>query len=153
MLCSLPVFSHFCCFTKSNWTLLVMIPGGWVCVHSRTLWVSPMSSPVRLGVSPTASSIPTGVFSQRFEALFPHAEALGCMVCLTPQLFLPAYLHSNVGQPTPQSAASLGLPAATLPRVLSAQLRVSAPPTSLDDCFFFISLVVGLPYSSIFCQF
>ena len=128
-------------------------PGGWACVCSRTLWVSPMSSPVRLGVSPTASSIPTGVFSQRFEALFPRAEALGCTVCLTPQLFLPAYLHSNVGQPTPQSAASLGLPAATLPRVLSAQLHVSAPPTSLDECFFFISLVVGLPYSSIFCQF
>ena len=44
-------------------------------------------------------------------------------------------------------------PAATLPRVLSIQLPVSVPPTGLDDCFFFISLVVGLPYSSIFCQF
>ena len=30
---------------------------------------------------------------------------------------------------------------------------VSAPPTGLDECFFFISLVVRLPYSSIFCQF
>ena len=27
------------------------------------------------------------------------------------------------------------------------------PSTSLDECFFFNSLVVGLPYSSIFCQF
>ena len=27
------------------------------------------------------------------------------------------------------------------------------PPTSLDECVFFNSLVVGLPYSSIFCQF
>ena len=33
------------------------------------------------------------------------------------------------------------------------QLPVSTPPTGLDECFFFISLVVGLPYSSIFCQF
>ena len=32
-------------------------------------------------------------------------------------------------------------------------LPVSAPPTSLDECFFFISLVVGFLYSSIFCQF
>ena len=59
---------------------------------------------MRLGVSPAAST-PTGVFNQRFEALFPP--------------WLP----------------------------------VSAPPTGLDECFFFISLVVGLPYSLIFCQF
>ena len=31
---------------------------------------------------------------------------------------------------------------------------MSAPPASLDECFSIInSLVVGLPYSSIFCQF
>ena len=33
------------------------------------------------------------------------------------------------------------------------QLPVSAPPTGLDECFFFISLVIELPYSWIFCQF
>ena len=33
------------------------------------------------------------------------------------------------------------------------QLPISAPPTSLDKCFFFNSLVVRLPYSSIFWQF
>ena len=33
------------------------------------------------------------------------------------------------------------------------QLPVCAPPTSLDERFFFISLVVGLLCSSIFCQF
>ena len=49
--------------------------------------------------------------------------------------------------------ASLGLPAIALPRVLSAQLPIYAPPTGLDECFFFNSLAVGLPYSSIFCQF
>ena len=50
------------------------------------LWVSPMNSPVRLGVSLAATPTPTGVFNQRFEALFPHAGALGCSVCFTPRL-------------------------------------------------------------------
>ena len=46
-------------------------PSGWACAHSRPLWVSPTTSPVRLGVSPAATPTPTGVFNQRFEALFP----------------------------------------------------------------------------------
>ena len=60
-------------------------PSGWACAHSRPLWVSPTTSPVRLGVSPATASTPTGVFNQRFEALFPHAGALGCMVCFAPR--------------------------------------------------------------------
>ena len=124
------------------------------------MWVSPTNSPVRLGVSPAAASIPTGVFNQRFEALFPCAGALGCVVCFSPLPFLPecgaagSASHYLVGSascslacPVPQSATLLGPPASTLPRVLST------PPTRLDECFFFISLVVGLPYRSIFCQF
>ena len=59
-------------------------PSGWACAHSRPLWVSPTTSPVRLGVSPAAAPTPTGVFNQRFEALFPRAGALGCSVCFTP---------------------------------------------------------------------
>ena len=62
-------------------------PGAWACAHSRPLWVSPTTSPVRLGVSPPAAPTPTGVFNQRFEALFPHAGALGCEVCFAPRLF------------------------------------------------------------------
>ena len=50
----------------------------------------------------TAASTPTGVFSQRFEALFPHAGALGWVVCLAPQLFLLVYLTRNVGPPVLQ---------------------------------------------------
>ena len=121
--------------------------------------------------SPAAVSTPTGVFNQRFEALFFHAGVLGCVVCLTSLPFLPVYLCANVG---PQ-----GLPATTLWGLLPAawpapfhnppphwvrqpppccessppRLPISAPPTGLDECFFFISLVVGLPYSLIFCQF
>ena len=60
-------------------------PSGWACAHSRPLWVSPKSSPVRLGVSPPAAPTPTGVFTQRFEALFHHAGALGCAVCFAPR--------------------------------------------------------------------
>ena len=130
-----------------------------------------MNSPVRLGVSPAAASTPTGVFNQRFEALFPCAGALGCVVCLAPPPFLPVYLCTNVG---PQ-----GLPATTLWGLLVAAwpapchnppprwvcqpppchessppwLPVSALPTSLDECFFFISLVVRLPCSLILYQF
>ena len=116
------------------------------------LWVSPANSPVRLGVYPAAST-PTDVFSQRFEALFPYIGTLGCMVCLVPQLFIPVYLHANVGPPCQPATASLGLPAALLPRVLSAWLPISAPPTGLSECFFFNFLVVGLPYSLIFWWF
>ena len=60
-------------------------PSGWACAHSRPLWVSPTTSPVRLGVSPAASPTPRGIFNQRFEALFPHTGALGCVVCFTPR--------------------------------------------------------------------
>ena len=99
-------------------------PGGWACVHSRTLWVSPTNSPVRLGVSPTATSTPKGFLVRGFEALFlpptptPCTETLGCVICLAPQLFLPVYLHSNVGPPSPQATASSSLPATTLPALV-----------------------------------
>ena len=68
----------WCCF-----------PSRWACVCYRTLWVSLMSSPVRLGVSPAAASTPTGVFNQQFEALFPHAGTLGCVVCHPVHQLLP----------------------------------------------------------------
>ena len=48
-------------------------PGGWACACSRTLWVSPTNSPVKLGVSPAAASTPTGFYSQRFWGfIYPH---------------------------------------------------------------------------------
>ena len=62
---------------------------------------------------------------------------------------LSVYLCRNVG---PQGLLVLGLPApfvphsaslgpATATRVLSTLVPVSAPPTGLDECLFFISLV------------
>ena len=93
---------------------------GWLCVHSRTLWVSPTNSPVRLGVSPTATSTPTGVFNQWFEALFPRAGALGCVVCHLVHQLLPR-----------QSAAALPTPLHNPPPLWVCQLppcSESSPP-------------------------
>ena len=70
-------------------------PSVWACVGCRTLWVSPGNSPVRLGVSPTASSTPTGVFNQWFEALFPRPGALCCAVCYQICQLLPCLPHST----------------------------------------------------------
>ena len=66
---------------------------GWACARSRLLWVSPTTSPVRLGVSPAAAPTPTGVFTQRFEALFRCAGALGCAVCFTPRCSSGLSMH------------------------------------------------------------
>ena len=113
-----------------------------------------MNSPMRLGVSPAATSTPTGAFSQSFEALFPQDRVLGCVVChpahqllpRRPAVTLPTPLHNPpprwVHQPPPCCQSSL-----------PGWLPISTPPTGLDDCVFFNSLVVGLPYSLIFCQF
>ena len=141
----------WCCFLS-----------GWACVCARPLWVSPTNSPVRLGVSPAAASTPTGVLNQWFEALFPRAGALGCEVCGWVYQLLPHCQlqlcppHSTIHRLTGSASHCLAHPnppTAALPQVLSTQLPISAPPTSLDECFFFISLVIRLPYSLIFCQF
>ena len=113
-------------------------PSGWACACSRPLWVSATNSSVRLGVSPVAASSPTSVFNQRFEALFPCGGALACVVCFCSPAIPPGLSmlkcgpagsasHHLVGSascslacPIPQSATSLGLPAAALPCVLSA---------------------------------
>ena len=60
-------------------------PSGWACAHSRPLWVSPTTFPMRLGVSPAAAPTPMGIFNQRFEALFPRSGALGCAICFAPR--------------------------------------------------------------------
>ena len=54
---------------------------------------------MRLGVSPTAASTPTGVFSQRFETLFPHAGTLGFAVCHLVHQLLPR--QPAAASPTP----------------------------------------------------
>ena len=88
LLHSLTDFSHCPCYPHQIGPFWCWFPSGWACACSKPLWVSPMISPVRLGVSPAAASTPTGVFNQRFEALFPGARAQGCTVCFAPLLFL-----------------------------------------------------------------
>ena len=64
-----------------------------------------------------------------------------------PAAALPTPLHNLpprwVRQPLPCSES---FPPPT-------RMLISTLPTGLDECFFLISLVVGLPYSLIFCQF
>ena len=79
------------------------------------------------------------------------------MVCLATLLLLPVYLCMNVG-PRGVLAAAWSAPFHSPPLLFCCTsslpwLPMSSPPTGLDECFFFISSVVGLPYSSIFCQF
>ena len=85
---------------------LCCFPGVWVCVCFRSLWVSPMNSPVRLRVSPTATSTPTCVFNQRFEALFSRTGTLGCAVCHPVHQLLPhrpaAALPTPLHNPPPR---------------------------------------------------
>ena len=55
-----------------------------------------------------------------FEAFFSCAGILGCVVCLTPQLFLLVYLHVKVGPPS--------LPDATLPTLVCCLSLCSLHP-------------------------
>ena len=59
---------------------------GWACARSRSLWVSPTTSPVRLGVTPAAVPTPTGVFNQRFEVYFLELEPWVAWSALLPHL-------------------------------------------------------------------
>ena len=61
---------------------------------------------------------------------------------------LPAHLFHN----PPVSGSGCVARSPICPGFPSPPL-LSAPPTGLEECFFFISLVVGLLCGSIFCQF
>ena len=118
-------------------------PGERFCVLSRTLWVN---SPLGLGVSPAAST-PIGFFSQRvwgFISLYWNPGLCG----LSHSPVVPPSLSARKCGTTPSASRSLSTQG-----VLSTQLPIFSPPTGLGECFFFNSLVVGLPYSLIFCQF
>ena len=129
-----------------------LFQGGWVCVHSRTWWVSPTNSPVRLRVSPNTTT--SGVYSQRFWVFIsPHCNPGFCV--LAPQLFPPVYPHANVGL-LPSSSCSLACLFLQLPTCHMSslpQLPIPTPPSGLDECFFLNSLLLWIPYSSIFWQF
>ena len=108
-------------------------PSGWACAHSRPLWVSPTTSPVRLGVSPAAAPTPTGAFNQRFEALFPGAGALGFAICFAPR--------RSPGLSVCECGAPGCYPLLCLPRSPPLRVRPSRF-IGLDECLFCISLVL-----------
>ena len=137
-------------------------PSGWACAHPRPLWVSPTTPPTRLGVSPAASPTPTGVFNQRFEALFhaPLDGALGYTVCFAPRslsglsvrecgaagCYPPLCLPGGMwGRRVCQWSDFLPRSSHTPPVLVPPQQRessppwlpVSAPPTGVDECFLF----------------
>ena len=87
---------------------------------------------------------------------FPLTGAMDCVVCCQVHQLLPCPPRSTIchlAGSTSLHLAHPGPPATALPQVLSTQLPISTPPTGLDEWFFFNSLVFGLLYSSIFCQF
>ena len=129
-------------------------PGGWVCVHSRTLWVSPTNYPVQLGVSP-AMVAPIGFYSQRFWVFIsPRWNPRFCSLSRSP--VVPSGLSACKCGITLSTSHCLALPVLQTPPCYTfslPQLPVSTPATGLNECFFFNSLVVRLPYSLIFWKF
>ena len=112
---------------------------GWACAHSRPQWVSPTTSPVRLGVSPAAAPTPTGVFNQRFVALFPSppsAGALGYAVCFVPRRLSLFVCVQTCGRGVLPVALTAPF-SATLSPALLVYLCASVGPQGLP--------VVGLP--------
>ena len=111
-------------------------PSGWACACPRPLWVSPTTSPMRVGVSPAAAPTPTGVSNQRFEALFSRAGALGCMVCFAPRhlsWFICARIWGRGVLPTTMPAPF----SATLSPALSVYLhkcRVAGSASARTAC-------------------
>ena len=70
--------------------------GGWVCVHSRTLWVSLMNSPVRLGVSLAPATTPTGFFqSEVLRLYFLTLEPLFVWSVSLPSYFFQ-FIHTQI---------------------------------------------------------
>ena len=123
-----------------------------MCVHSRALWVSPRDPPVRLGSSPTTTT-PTAFNSQRCLKLYPPVLEPWVAWFVLLLFFFPAYPQANVGNPVIHPPPAH--PSPLWPCSESSQLWLPSAPhphISLDECFFFNSLVGGLAYSSIFWQ-
>ena len=80
-----------------------------------------------------------------FPALEPWVEGSVSLPCCSSQFF-HTQMWDHQLPPHPPGP----LPCCTS---CPPQLPISTPPTRLDECFFFNSLVVRLPYSSVFWQF
>ena len=151
--------SHSLRYPQSNWAPLVLFPSGWACAHPRHLWVSPTTSPVRLGVSPAAAPTPTGVLRSLrlyFPALEPWAGGSALLPTVRPGLSVCKC--GAAGSASGQTACPFH---PTLRQCRSrhghaSPLRPGAllRPSYRSGCMFlFYLLGVGLPCRSIFFQF
>ena len=131
---------------------------GWVCVPFKSV-MGPLSRVFWKSGSFFHCPHPHWFLHPEVMGIYsPHAGTLSCVIWLgagiahsqgiTSIFYLP---HVNVGALMP----ILPPPLHTTPHLLAfpPYLHVSTPPPHLDECGFFKSLVVGLPYSSIFWQF
>ena len=141
-LCCWLSFCHFPSYPQANWALLVLMPGwvGWC-----RFW--------NLVGCPSELSCEAGSFSHHRKIhRFLQPEVL--------RLFIPKL--------EPWIVQSVLLPSCSswfictqiwdhlvhqLPLCHFSQLPISAPPTSLNECFLYNSLVVRLQHSLIFWQF
>ena len=119
----------WCCF-----------PSGWVCVCSRTLWVSPTNSPMSLGVSSAATSTPTGVFNQWFRLYFPTLELwvalTGTLTCHLVHQLLPCWPAATLPIPLhnpPPPCHESSLPGCPSPTLLPVWMNVSSLSPWLSD--------------------
>ena len=107
-----------------------------------------MNSSVRLGVSP-ATAISKGFYGQRFWGFIslcwnPGLHSPSC------SLVVPPGLSTHKRGTARSTSRCLTHPILQPPPCLEPSptlLPVSAPPTCLDECFFFNSLVVRLFYA------
>ena len=100
------------------------LQGGWVCVHSKALWISQINPPVILGVPPSATT-PADFYWQRFWSFIslcqnPVLSSLSCFPVVP-----PSFLQANVGSSNSPAATSTTQStsyqlATALPHVLSA---------------------------------
>ena len=137
--------------------------GCWAGVCSWAPWAPLADSPVTPAGSPITTT-PRDFYSQRFWSFLVPGGTLGCEEQLTPQLFLPAYPHTNVGPPVLPTAASHTHHLAGCPlhpscaSPLLPQVWVNVPSLTLwlsdfhtvqfsgsSGCFFLFKLVVILP--------
>ena len=134
--------SHFHHYPQANWALLVLIPG----------WVGLCTFQDPVGLS-NELSYEVGSFSCHFNPhRFLHSEVLRLYFpTLEPGVVQSVLIPSCSSQFICTQMWDCQLP----PCHMSSPpwLPISAPPSSLNECFFFNSLVVRLPYSLIFWQF
>ena len=103
---------------------------------------------MRLAVSPT-TDIPMALYSQRFWGFIFLCWNPGLFsLCLLPSCsswFIRTWIWDHLAYWLPPHLPVLPSTSLSSP----PQLPISAPPTSLGECFFFNSLVIGLPYNLI----